>query len=130
LKTSSKKYHWLTNQKSRDKKSKRWTKNFVAEEENDRNNRQLYPAMPSPLNENWQHYIWHRLKMMKKGIDVYTTDKYARLRFDKYIESNRTCDKHAGHLVNHQAAVVHLGNAEMSPNSPIRIKKHVRCLLK
>ncbi|XP_031638848.1 uncharacterized protein LOC116350970 [Contarinia nasturtii] len=127
LKTSSKKYHWLTKYKMRDKKAKRWTKQFTLDEQNDRNNRQLYQRMPSPLGTLWTDYICHRIKMLKKGMDVYTTPKYARLKFDKYVESNSTIDKLCGTLVNHQAALIHLGNADMSPNSPIRIKKHVRC---
>lgn len=116
-----------TKQKVRNSKAKRWTKNFVREEEDDRNNRQLYTEMPSPLGDHWLSYIHHRLKMMKRGIEVFTTDKYTRLNLDKYIESNRVCDYIAGMLVNNQPTLIHFGGAEMSPNRPISIKKHVRC---
>lgn len=127
MKTSSKKYHWLAKQKTRDKKAQRWTAKFTEEEQADRNNRALYSRMPSPLGTQWIDYIHHRIKMLKKGMECYTTAQYTRLQFDKYIESNRTIDKVTGNLVNHQAAVIHMGNVDMSPNSPIRIKKHVRC---
>ncbi|XP_031634573.1 uncharacterized protein LOC116347906 [Contarinia nasturtii] len=69
LKISSKKYHWLTKYKMRDKKAKRWTKQFTWDEQNDRNNRQLYQRMPSPLGTLWTDYIRHRIKMLKKGMD-------------------------------------------------------------
>ncbi|XP_031631483.1 uncharacterized protein LOC116345884 [Contarinia nasturtii] len=126
MKTSSKKYHWLAKQKTRDVKAKRWTKQFTQEEQDDRNNRQLYQRMPSPLGILWIDYVHHRIKMLKKGMAVYTTPKYTLLQFDKYVESNRTVDKLTGNLVNHKAAIIHMGNAEISPNSCIRIKKHVR----
>ncbi|XP_031639183.1 uncharacterized protein LOC116351242 [Contarinia nasturtii] len=126
MKTSSKKCHWLAKQNTRDVKAKRWTKQFTQEEQDDRNNRQLYQRMPSPLGILWIDYVHHRIKMLKKGMAVYTTPKYTLLQFDKYVESNRTVDKLTGNLVNHKAAIIHMGNAEISPNSCIRIKKHVR----
>lgn len=99
FKISSKKYHYLTKEGVRDKKRKRWTKQFRAFEEADRNDRTRYPEMPSPKDDTWRNYITHRLKIMKKGITVYTTEKYTRLRLDKYIESNRVSDKVAAMLV-------------------------------
>lgn len=82
--------------------------------------------MPSPLGADWLSYIRHRLKMMKKGIAVYTTDKYTRLAFEKYVESNRVCDSIAGMLTNHQPTLIHFGGAEMAANSPIGMKKNLR----
>lgn len=99
FKISSKKYHYLTKQGVRDKKAKRWTKQFRAFEEADRNDRTRYPTMPSSKDNTWRDYITHRLRIMKKAIAVYTTEKYTRLRFDKYIESNRISDKVAALLV-------------------------------
>lgn len=96
FKVSSKKYHYLTKQGVRNKKAERWTRQFVEFERNDRNR---YARMPSPKGENWEDYIKHRLRIMKKAIAVYTSKKYTHLRFDKYIESNRTCDKIAALLV-------------------------------
>lgn len=58
---------------------------FVGEEEADRNNRLLYSDMPSPKDVDWVDHIDHRLKMLENGIAAYTTDKYTRLAFDKYI---------------------------------------------
>ncbi|XP_031636340.1 uncharacterized protein LOC116349170 [Contarinia nasturtii] len=127
FKTSSKKYHYLTKQGVRNRKAKRWTRGFVAFEQNDRNDRTRYPQMPSPKGENWRDYISHRLRIMKKAIDVYTSERYTRLRFDKYIESNRVCDKIAAMLTNGKPCIIFLGAANISPNSPIKIKKNIRC---
>lgn len=46
---SSKRYHWDTLHKTRNKKAKRFTKEYVAFERNDLNDRAIYPVMPSPL---------------------------------------------------------------------------------
>lgn len=127
MKTSAKRYHWNTGQKTRAAKAKRWTNRFVIEERNDRNDRRLYPTMPSPLGRHWLHYTHHRLKMMKKGMDVYATPKYTRLRFEKYIRTVRASDEKAGELVNYKPSIIFFGAAETPPNSPIRIKKHMRC---
>lgn len=86
----------MTKQGVRDKKAKRWTRKFVEFEQSVRN---AYPRMPSPKSSNWRDYIKYRLQVMKQGLDVYTTEKYTRLQFDKYIESNRVCDKVAALLV-------------------------------
>lgn len=124
---SSKRYHWLTQQRKRKRKAERWTKTFDQQEEADRNDRNLYPKMPSDLGANWWDYIQHRLKMLKQGIEAYASDKYTRLSLDKYIESNKVCDSVANMLVNNQPALIHFGAAEMAPNRPIGIKKHLRC---
>lgn len=96
IKISSKKYHYFAKQGVRDQKAKRWTRAFVIFEENDRN---AYPQMPSPKTSTWREYIQHRLTIMKRAIQVYTTEKYTRLRFDQYIESNRVCDLIAAMVV-------------------------------
>lgn len=86
----------MAKQGIRDRKARRWTRQFVAFEQNDREH---YPQMPSPLTSTWRDYIKHRLKIMKRAIETYTTEKYTRLRFDKYIESNRVCDLIAAMIV-------------------------------
>lgn len=127
IKISHQRYHWMTKQKMRNKKAKRWTKDFVEQEENDRNNRQLYSVPPSPKSREWRFYIKHRLKMLERGIETYCTDRYTRLNLDKYIERNRAMDQISGFLVANQPAIVHLGGAEFAPDRPIHIKKHLRC---
>lgn len=117
----------MTKQKIRNRKEKRWTRAFTEAEERDRNNRNLYERMPSPLGSNWLDYIHHRVKMMESGIAVYTTEKYTRLKYEKHIESNRACDNIAGMLTNHQATLVHMGGAAVAADSPIGIKKGLRC---
>lgn len=125
--TSSKRYHWNAKQRTRNSKAKRWTKDYVAEEQNDLNNRNIYPATPSPIGQNWLDYIRHRVKMMKKGMEAYATAKYARLGADKHIQSQRAVNRIAGKLVNYRPALIFMGNVDASPNSPIRIKKNVKC---
>lgn len=99
FKISSKKYHYLTKEGVRKKKREKWTAQFNTFEEADRNDRTRYAQMPCPKGENWRDYITHRLRIMKEAIATYTTAKYSRLRFDRYIESNRVCDKIAALLV-------------------------------
>lgn len=127
LTTSSKRYHWDAQQSKRNKKAKRWTKDYTAEEQRDLNDRTLYPATPSPMSRNWIHYVMHRMKMLTRGMAVYATAKYARLSADKHIWSQRTIDRIAKKLAKDGPTLVFIGNVDMSPNRPIRIKKHVRC---
>lgn len=110
----------------REKKRKRWTAQYKADENRDLNDRELYPVMPSPAGIHWLDYIRHKLKMMDHSIAVYTTDKYTRLNVDKYIESNREIDGICARVVDYQAAVVYFGAAEIPPNLPFHIKNHVR----
>lgn len=86
----------MTKEGVRNRKRKRWTRQFDAFEQNDRNS---YPQMPSPLTSTWRDYIRHRLTILKRAIEVYTTEKYTRTRFDKYVESNRVCDLIAAMVV-------------------------------
>lgn len=83
--------------------------------------------MPSPRNTTWQHYIGHRLRMSTDGITTYTQRKYARLQLDKHIEWHRAIDRIAAKLVNHKSALIFVGAGGNDANSPIRIKKHVKC---
>lgn len=102
IKISSKKYHYFAKQGVRDRKAKRWTRHFVAI---DQAVRESYPQMPSPRTSTWQDYISYRLTIMKQAIAVYTTEKYTRLRFDKYVESNRVCDLIAAMVVSNLSAL-------------------------
>lgn len=120
-------YHWRAEQMKRNSMAKRFTTEFVIQEQNDRNDRTQYPVMPSPLGKYWLCYIHHRLKMLKDGISAYTTRKYTRLDLDKHINSYRAIDQVAGMLTNYQPSIVFFGNGETPPNSPIKIKKHVKC---
>lgn len=60
-------------------------------------------------------------------MEVYASHPYSRLKMDKYIESNRAIDKITKKLCNNEQSIAYIGGAEFSPNSPIGIKKHVRC---
>ena len=125
---SSKQFHWQTGQNVRNAKAKRWTKKFVAEERADRENRDLYPVMPSPKGSHWLNYIKHRVKMMKHGICAYSTAKYTRLALDKHIKSASVVDKWVNMVTKKKPTVFLFGaDGEIPPDSPISIKKHVRC---
>lgn len=90
--------------------------------------RSYHWVIPSPKGKrSWKHFIDFRLAMMMRGMAVYATRKYARLSFDKYVESNRASDKYAAQLTQKQPSIIYLGAAQMAPNSPIGIKKRLRC---
>lgn len=89
----------MAKQGIRNRKAERWTAEFTMFEENDRNDRTKYERMPSPKGRNWRDYVRHRLTCLKKGMAAYTTAQYTRLRFDKYIESNRVSDSFAALIV-------------------------------
>jgi len=104
------------------------TRVFTYDEECDRNRiANLIGEMPSPRGSTWSWYIKHRLRMMENGIASYTTNKYARLQLDKHIEWHRAIDTIANKLVCEKSALVWLGGGTFAANSPISIKKHVRC---
>lgn len=101
---------------------------FHFEEQYDRNQiAKTIGKTPSPRCNSWLLYLEHRLRMMENGIETYTTRNYARLQLDKHIEWHRGIDKMAGQLVRHKPSIVYVGAGKSAPNSPIRIKKHVRC---
>lgn len=74
--------------------------------------------MLSPRGVLWKSYIQHRFKMLRKGMDIYATLKYARLPLNKYIESNRKSDE-ANKITDNQPSMVYLGVAEFGSNPPI-----------
>lgn len=65
--------------------------------------------------------------MMENGIETYTTSSYTRLSLDKHIRWHRAIDKIANALVGFLSAIVYIGPTDFSPNSPISIRKHMRC---
>lgn len=125
---SSKQFHWQTGQNVRNAKAKRWTKKFIEEERRDRENHELYPVIPSPKGSLWLNYIKHRVKMMKHGICAYSTAKYTRLALDKHIKSSSVVDNWVEKVTDKQPTLFLFGaDGEVPPDSPISIKKHVRC---
>lgn len=90
------------------------------------NNRDLYTIMPSPLGEHWREYIHFRMRMLQRALNVYGTEKYSRLNLDRHIRTNRAIDIMCAKLVDYRSAIVYFGASETSPNSPIKIKNHVR----
>lgn len=129
MRLSSKRYHWESKQGCRDEKAERISRLFKFEEETERNRvAHILGEMPSPRGASWRSYIEHQLRVMDRGIETYTVRSYARLRLDKHIGWHRAIDKLAGKLVNHKPAIIYMGaSGSTSPNSPIKIKKHVRC---
>lgn len=119
-------YHWKTKRGKRKQKEDRWTTVFTDQEQ--QQFRSYYWLIPSPKgNRSWKSYIDYRLTMMERGMAVYATRKYARLSFDKYVESYRASDNFAAQLTQKQPSIIYLGAAELAPNSPIGIKKRLRC---
>lgn len=130
MRTSSKRYHWDTKQNIRNAKGKNIARLFATREEIARNQMAatLGGIMPSPQGMYWLSYIVHRLQVMEEGIDAYTVRSYARLGLDKHIEWHRAIDTLAGKLVNHKPSIIYIGAGGSTPaNSPIKIKKYVRC---
>ena len=65
--------------------------------------------------------------MRRKGMAVYATEKYARIKFDKYIQSNREYDETAKKLTNNKPSLIFLGAAELHSSRPIGTKNGKRC---
>lgn len=104
------------------------TRLFSCEEQFDRNlTAAVIGKMPSPRGNSWVHYLQHRLRMIERGIDTYSTRNYARLSLDKHIEWHRAIDKMAGKLCRHKPSIIYMGTGEIPANCPFSIKKHVRC---
>lgn len=102
------------------------TADFTFLEQLDRENRVKYPVMPSPRGIHWVHYIKHRLCMLERGMEAYARRRYARLSFDKHCESQREQDLLAGQITKNEPSLVMIGGAQISPSSPIGIKKNKR----
>lgn len=128
LKTSSKRYHYDAKQNKRNAKAEKLTRSFVWVERGDRENiKDVIGEMPSPRNTTWSWYIKHRLRMMNIGIETYTTCTYARLQLDKHIEWHRAIDTLAYKLTRGKPSIIYMGAGQIAANSPISIRKHVRC---
>lgn len=119
-------YHWKARRGKRKQKELRWRKAFTDQEQ--RKLRSYEFLIPSPKGSHvWKWYLDFRFAMMTPGFAVYATRKYARLSFDKYVESNRASDQYAYQLTRGEPTMIYLGAAEMAPNSPIGIPKRLRC---
>lgn len=124
---SSKRFNFKAQTGVRFRKMKRLTRDFTAFEQADRE-KYADHAIPTPACRlKWHRYVFHRLTVFNNGLEVYTKRNYARFGLDKYIRSTRAADKTARQLTNNQKSIIYMGAAEISPNSPIRIRKHVRC---
>lgn len=126
---SSKRYHYDTKQGCRNAKAEVITRLFTYEEQTDRSHiASVIGQIPSSQNISWQHYIQHRLRMSVNGIETYTQRSYARLQLDKHIEWHRAIDKIAAKLENKKPSLIFIGSGGSTPaNSPIKIKRNVRC---
>lgn len=93
---------------------------FTEQEQRNRTQYVFYPSAKGQMH--WLNYIVHRAKKLDPGMRVYTQRKFIRLRLVKYIEENR-----AVFLTRKFALLIFIGAAEMATNSPIGIKKRLRC---
>lgn len=57
------------------------TRNLEIKTRNDREDRSIYPEIPSANGPRWLNYVRHNLKFMKEGIEIYTKRKYAQVLF-------------------------------------------------
>lgn len=119
------KYHYRAKYKIRERKSDKWSEQLTELGQRDRNSYFVYPSPKCRLG--WLNYIQHRMKMLGPAMEVYTQRKFIRLRLDKHIEETRASDKIAAFLTRKLPSLICLGAAEMAPNSPIGIKKRLRC---
>lgn len=118
-------YHWLAKFGIINSKRERWSKNYKTSE-----NQYLHSFlwMPSPKGKDtWKSYIKYRIEMLEQAMNVYATRKYSRTKLYHYMESNRASDKVATKLTKGKPTIAMVGSADMSPNSPIGIKKRLRC---
>lgn len=117
-------YNWHAQTKWRKRRWQKITKRYRREEEADLQANHN----PSPRGMRWLDYIEHKLRMSRNGIAAHTKRYYARLSFDKYIEVNRTLDQLANQIAPPgRSAAIYAGAAgDVPPNSPFKIKKHVR----
>ncbi|XP_031616961.1 uncharacterized protein LOC116336903 [Contarinia nasturtii] len=118
-------YHWLARYNQREKKGKRYRKEFQEEE---RAHMESFIFMPSPKGKFvWKFYIETRVAMMDKALAVYSQRKYVRLKFDHYSDSVHASDETAKMLTNGKPTMAYIGASGSAANSPIGIKKRQRC---
>lgn len=125
---TSKRFHQKTGMQNRENKAFRLTADFILKSREDRQDRCLYPRIPSPKNVRWFDYVDHSLKMFNEEIEVYTDKKYTRLRLDKYFQTQRVMDEIVNKLTkkdDNRRCLICIGSTEFSANSPIR--GYVRC---
>lgn len=125
IKISSGKYHRMAKQYIRDWKAAKMTSAFEERARLDRENREIYPRIPSPKGSDWNDYITHCLKFFTEGVRTYTRRRYARLSLNKYIQGQKAMDSIVNKITNKSATIVFIGGAKMSASSPI--KKYRRC---
>lgn len=117
-------YHWLAKFGIINAKRERWSKKHKIEEQSYLSK---FLWMPSPKGKDtWKTYIKYRIEMMQKAMDVYATRKYSRTKLYHYMESNRASDNVAKELTKGKPAVAMVGGANISPSSPIGIRKCLR----
>lgn len=93
LTLKSRRFHRNTKNNLRKKKFDRLAGDFEKAAALDRENRQLYPEMPTPTGSHmWWHYIRHSLKHWSKAIETYTVTAYAEMAFDKYTNTQKQID--------------------------------------
>lgn len=119
------KYHFRAKYNICKRKSEKWSRLLTEQEQRDRSQYAFFPSAKG--RAHWMYYIIHRAKMLQPGMQVYTQRKFIRLQLDKYIEENRASDKIAVFLTRKLPSLILLGAAQMAPNSPIGIKKRLRC---
>lgn len=79
--------------------------------------------------DGWPPYIEYRTSMMDDGIAIYCITQYTRIRLGiDTLAADLVEGGEHGHPNKCHVAIVYVGAADFEPNSPIRMKKNIRCL--
>ena len=111
LKIKASKFHYETGKHSRNKKLKRWTQNETKEAYNECQERNISNKM-----YNYKEFVDYTLKYFKKLQDLYKQRKITRLRFDKYIRTEKMINKYANTLYRKKSTLILVGETKISPN--------------
>lgn len=98
---------------------------LIEREQQDRESYQIYPSPKGA--DSYENYIQHRIRMLTPAMQVYGQRKFVKLSLDKYIEENRASDRIALRLTENRPTIAFIGSATMAANSPIGIKRRLRC---
>ena len=111
LKIKASKFHYETGKHSRNKKLKRWTQNETKEAYNECQERNISNKM-----YNYKEFVDYTLKYFKKLQDLYKQRKITRLRFDKYIRTEKMINKYANTLYRKKSTLILVGETKINPN--------------
>lgn len=117
FKISPAQYHWRARLQVRMHNTTRLAGDYIEYEQAELASYSM--GIPSPRGSKWRTYIQSRLKTLPRGMAVYATREYAKIRLTQYIDSTRAMDEIAKQITGNKPSVFHIGGSEPSPNTPI-----------